>query len=181
MSVRHPQTCHAMSKVPEMPGHKGRAEIGVTMFISRYKEKLKEIKRKKEQDATKPKTENAQSQACACMESANVTDEKKQCRNGAANEEAEKKDDIVRKHMKVYGRVQGVGFRYSARYCALELGLAGWVRNEWDGSVEMEVQGAERQIHRLMQMLNSGKFISIEKIEEKMIPMVEGDRKFSVL
>ncbi len=45
----------------------------------------------------------------------------------------------------------------------------------------MEVQGAERQIHRLMQMLNSGKFISIEKIEEKMIPMVEGDRKFSVL
>ena len=114
------------------------------------------------------------------MESANVTDEKNQCRNGAANEEAENKDDIVRKHMKVYGQVQGVGFRYSARYCALELGLAGWVRNEWDGSVEMEVQGAERQIRRLMQMLNSGKFISIERIEEKRIPTVEGDRKFSV-
>ena len=80
-----------MSKAPEMPGHKGRAEIGVTMFISRYKEKLKEIKRKKEQDATKPKTENAQSQACACMESANVTDEKNQCRNGMQVKRRKKK------------------------------------------------------------------------------------------
>lgn len=90
-------------------------------------------------------------------------------------------DDIIRKHMKFYGQVQGVGFRYSSRYCALELGVTGWVRNEWDGSVEMEAQGPERQIQRLVQMLNSGKFISIERIEEEIIPPVEGERKFSVL
>lgn len=89
-------------------------------------------------------------------------------------------DNIIRKHMKIYGQVQGVGFRYSARYCALELGVTGWVRNEWDGSVEMEAQGPERQIHRLLQMLNSGKFISVERIEEDVIPPVEGERKFVV-
>ncbi|MCI1497608.1 MAG: acylphosphatase [Atopobiaceae bacterium] len=39
------------------------------------------------------------------------------------------------------GQVQGVGFRWTSRRIALELGLTGWVRNEWDGSVRMELQG----------------------------------------
>ena len=46
---------------------------------------------------------------------------------------------MVRKHFKITGRVQGVGFRYRAKYAASGMGLTGWVRNEWDGSVEMEV------------------------------------------
>ena len=41
----------------------------------------------------------------------------------------------------VEGRVQGVGFRYSARREALRLGLLGWVRNLPDGSVELWVEG----------------------------------------
>ena len=49
----------------------------------------------------------------------------------------------VRKHIYFYGRVQGVGFRYYAVQKAGQLGLAGWVRNRYDGSVEMEVEGAE--------------------------------------
>ncbi|MGN0070684.1 MAG: acylphosphatase [Atopobiaceae bacterium] len=40
------------------------------------------------------------------------------------------------------GQVQGVGFRWTSRRIALELGLTGWVRNEWDGSVRMELQGS---------------------------------------
>ena len=44
----------------------------------------------------------------------------------------------VRKHIYFYGRVQGVGFRYYAVQKAGQLGLAGWVRNRYDGSVEME-------------------------------------------
>ena len=47
----------------------------------------------------------------------------------------------VRKHIIFSGRVQGVGFRYTACYLARPLGLTGWVKNLWDGDVEMEVQG----------------------------------------
>ncbi|MEP6567023.1 MAG: acylphosphatase, partial [Mesorhizobium sp.] len=36
---------------------------------------------------------------------------------------------------RVYGKVQGVGYRIWAKGAAVELGLAGWVRNETDGSV----------------------------------------------
>lgn len=49
----------------------------------------------------------------------------------------------VRKHIVFYGRVQGVGFRYTAKYLANSLNLVGWVQNEWDGTVTMEVQGRE--------------------------------------
>ena len=37
----------------------------------------------------------------------------------------------VRKELTFTGRVQGVGFRYRAAYKAKDLGLTGWVRNEW--------------------------------------------------
>ena len=52
-------------------------------------------------------------------------------------------DTVVRKHIIFYGRVQDVGFRYFSVYKARLLGLAGWVKNLDDGSVEMEVQGKE--------------------------------------
>ena len=49
--------------------------------------------------------------------------------------------DRVRKRIIFYGDVQGVGFRYRALHAANFLGITGWVRNEWDGSVRMELQG----------------------------------------
>lgn len=54
----------------------------------------------------------------------------------------------VRKHFVFRGKVQGVGFRYTAKYLALSLGLTGWARNEWDGTVTMEVQGRETLINK---------------------------------
>ena len=48
----------------------------------------------------------------------------------------------VRKHMIFHGRVQGVGFRYTAKYLARSMNLTGWVKNEYDGTVVMEVQGS---------------------------------------
>ena len=42
----------------------------------------------------------------------------------------------IRKHIILYGRVQGVGFRYYSVYKSRQLGLTGWVRNLYDGTVE---------------------------------------------
>ena len=50
---------------------------------------------------------------------------------------------MIRKHIRFWGRVQGVGFRYRAYHAANAVGATGWVRNEYDGSVTMEIQGTE--------------------------------------
>ena len=50
----------------------------------------------------------------------------------------------VRKHIVFHGRVQGVGFRYTAKYLAQSLGLTGWVANEWDGTFPWRSKGAKR-------------------------------------
>ncbi|MCR5598489.1 MAG: acylphosphatase [Lachnospiraceae bacterium] len=47
---------------------------------------------------------------------------------------------MIRKHIIFYGRVQGVGFRYRAGMGAHEAGGTGWARNEYDGSVSMEMK-----------------------------------------
>ena len=82
----------------------------------------------------------------------------------------------VRKHIVFHGRVQGVGFRYTAKYAAQSLGLSGWVRNEWDGSVTMEVQGREALIDKLLVRLNHDRFITIEWMDTEEIPLQEEDR-----
>ncbi len=84
----------------------------------------------------------------------------------------------VRKHIYFSGRVQGVGFRYSAIYLARPLGLTGWVENLWDGRVEMEVQGDEDAIAELLRGLRTQRFIIIDDIEIRTIPLVEDERSF---
>ena len=78
------------------------------------------------------------------------------------------------------GRVQGVGFRWTAHTLADSLGLTGWVSNEWDGSVLMEVQGSPQTIERLIAGLEAGTFIEIDNIERKEIPIVEHEHYFYV-
>lgn len=85
----------------------------------------------------------------------------------------------VRKRIVFHGRVQGVGFRYRAKYLALSLGLKGWVKNEWDGTVVMEIQGSQPMIDKLLIGLNSGSFISIDWIDSETIPL-ESECSFSV-
>ena len=57
-------------------------------------------------------------------------------------------EDARRLRLRFTGQVQGVGFRWTSQRCARELGLTGWVRNEDDGSVSMELQGADATISR---------------------------------
>lgn len=85
----------------------------------------------------------------------------------------------LRKKYKFYGRVQGVGFRYTAKYLAQSLGLTGWVENEYDGTVEMEVQGREPMIDKLLEGLNRNSFINIEWIDSEVIP-TEVEKSFYV-
>lgn len=86
----------------------------------------------------------------------------------------------VRKHITFYGRVQGVGFRYTAKYMAQSLGLTGWVCNESDGSVTMEIQGRGAMIDKLLVGLNRNQFIRIEWIDTKECQVIEEERSFKV-
>jgi acylphosphatase len=68
--------------------------------------------------------------------------------------------------IRIFGRVQGVGFRYSARNKARSLGLKGWVENCPDGSVATTVQGEERDCHTYIQWCREGTGYSwVERIE----------------
>lgn len=79
----------------------------------------------------------------------------------------------IRKHIIFYGRVQGVGFRYYAVNKANQLGLTGWVRNLPDGTVEMEVQGNEPSIDELIIFLQNRTYIWIERLDARLIPLIE--------
>ncbi|MDR2601134.1 MAG: acylphosphatase [Spirochaetaceae bacterium] len=56
----------------------------------------------------------------------------------------------------IRGRVQGVGFRYSAKSEADKYHLTGWVRNLNDGSVEVWAEGLEYPLKRFLEWLNKG-------------------------
>ena len=79
--------------------------------------------------------------------------------------------DLIRKHYWFSGRVQGVGFRYRACYIASSLGVTGWVRNNWDDRVEMEAQRSRELLAQMVEMLGRQRFIEIEGIEERVIPV----------
>ena len=82
--------------------------------------------------------------------------------------------------MIVSGDVQGVGFRYRANYAARGLGLTGYVRNLYNGKVELEVQGERELISRFLGEVEAGSFIHIEDIDWKDIPVIEDERNFRV-
>ncbi len=85
----------------------------------------------------------------------------------------------IRMEIRFHGRVQGVGFRYRAKYMAQSLGLTGWVKNEWDGSVSMEIQGREQLIDKLLVGLNQDRYIRIDWMDSEEIPLKQ-ERGFSV-
>jgi acylphosphatase len=63
---------------------------------------------------------------------------------------------MQRLHARVHGRVQGVGFRYFVLNAATGLGLVGWARNRWDGTVEVVAEGELDQLKSLVDVLHRG-------------------------
>lgn len=59
-------------------------------------------------------------------------------------------------HLLIQGRVQGVGYRWSARWKARELGLAGWVRNRPGAGVELVAEGPADVLDALIAWCRSG-------------------------
>ncbi len=59
-------------------------------------------------------------------------------------------------HLRITGRVQGVGFRAWMSHVARRAGLSGWVRNRHDGSVEALVIGEEAAVERLVEASRRG-------------------------
>ena len=90
-------------------------------------------------------------------------------------------EKILRKHFIFYGRVHGVGFRYRAYSAAIKLGLSGFVSNLYNGTVEMEVQGTEEEINRLVVTLDQTKPIRIEGIDSEEIPVKHKEKGFRML
>jgi acylphosphatase len=62
----------------------------------------------------------------------------------------------VRKRVRAHGRVQGVFFRESTREAAEAAGLAGWVRNDPDGTVSAVFEGDEDAVERLVEFTRRG-------------------------
>lgn len=71
------------------------------------------------------------------------------------------------KQFLIFGKVQGVGFRFFTWQQAQKIGLVGTVRNRDDGSVEVIAQGTKTQLIELKNWLQQGsKFARVEKVLE---------------
>ena len=81
-------------------------------------------------------------------------------------------DPVKRKRITFYGSVQAVGFRYRAMQAARLYDVTGWVRNDFDGAVSMEIQGTEEQIDQVILAVERGAYVIIENLSAKTIPVI---------
>ena len=87
-------------------------------------------------------------------------------------------EKVIRKRYTFYGRVQGVGFRWLAKQAADEAGVTGWVRNEYDGSVVMEIQGTSEQIDAVLLAIKRGRYLRIEEFFTEILPIDPKECRF---
>lgn len=77
-------------------------------------------------------------------------------------------DGVERLHAIVEGRVQGVGFRAFVQSNAIGLDLSGWVRNKWDGSVEVMAEGERKKLEELNAALHRGpRSANVTRVKER--------------
>lgn len=63
---------------------------------------------------------------------------------------------MITRHLRIFGRVQGVSFRHYTREEARRLGVSGWVRNRRDGSVETMIHGQAGSVEALIEWAKHG-------------------------
>jgi acylphosphatase len=84
-------------------------------------------------------------------------------------------------HVFVHGRVQGVGFRYSAIREAVRLQVRGMVRNCEDGDVEIVAEGDPERLERFLQWLREGPLGAyVRNVEITEIPYSGAFKRFDV-
>lgn len=71
------------------------------------------------------------------------------------------KNNKIRVHIRISGRVQGVAFRYYARNMANRLGIKGWIRNLPDGDVEVVIEGMKNRIVQMISWCKKGPNLAI--------------------
>ncbi len=75
--------------------------------------------------------------------------------------------------IKVYGKVQGVGFRFYTNKKAVELGISGYVQNKSDGSVYIEAEGDETDLLTFIDWCNIGtEWARVSKVETQFVPPI---------
>jgi acylphosphatase len=82
-----------------------------------------------------------------------------------------KKNQRRRLKAEIFGDVQGVGFRYFAESHARRLGLEGYVRNRYDGAVEVEAEGDAPALERFLDLLRQGpRMARVEDVRVSWLP-----------
>jgi acylphosphatase len=72
------------------------------------------------------------------------------------------------RHIKIHGKVQGVGYRFFATRVARRLGLKGWIQNNRDGVVEALVEGEKDSIDDWINELKEGpRYAEVSKIDQE--------------
>ncbi|MCF6171854.1 MAG: acylphosphatase [Bacteroidales bacterium] len=83
--------------------------------------------------------------------------------------------------LKVYGKVQGVGFRFYTQRKAQELELDGFVQNKPDGSVYIEAEGDREKLEALIRWCDDGPSWSrVSKVEKQFVPVLGRDEGFVI-
>jgi len=70
---------------------------------------------------------------------------------------------VIRTHLWISGRVQGVGYRLSAQNEAVKLGVKGWVKNLPDGRVEAVLEGEKTAVEQMIQWCHQGPETAVVK------------------
>ena len=85
------------------------------------------------------------------------------------------------RHVFFEGRVQGVGFRWTAKNLARGYEVTGWVKNLADGRVEMQVSGEGGEVDAFLEAIEESELKShIRKVDVSVIPPLVGVRGFDI-
>jgi acylphosphatase len=91
------------------------------------------------------------------------------------------KKSIERLHATVFGRVQGVSFRFYTRDTAAELNLTGWVANRYDGGVEVVAEGSRAALEVLLDFLHRGPPMArVDQVLHEYLPATGEFKRFTI-